>query len=42
MTIAEQVGQRVSKRRDVLDITQEQLAELTDLSLTQIGGMERG
>lgn len=42
MTIAEQVGQRVSKRRDVLDITQEQLAEFSELSLTQIGCMERG
>jgi len=42
VTIAEQVGQRVSKRRDVLDITQEQLAEFSELSLTQIGRMERG
>ena len=36
------IGKRIAKRRDVLDITQAQLAERADLSATYTGNVERG
>jgi len=42
MTAAEQIGQRIRKRRDVLDLTQQQLAELSDASIAHIGRIENG
>lgn len=36
-----EIGKRISKRRDVLDITQEQLAERADISVAYCGNIER-
>ncbi len=35
------IGQRIAKRRNVLDLTQEGLAEKADLSTAYIGAIER-
>jgi len=37
-----QIGKRIAKRRDVLDMTQAELAEKADLSATYTGNVERG
>jgi len=37
-----QMGKRIAKRRNVLDITQADLAEKADLSPTYTGNVERG
>jgi len=37
-----QIGKRIAKRRDVLDMTQAELAEKADLSTTYTGNIERG
>ena len=37
-----QIGKRIAKRRDVLDMTQAQLAEKANLSTTYTGNVERG
>ena len=37
-----QIGKRIAKRRDVLDMTQADLAEKADLSATYTGNVERG
>jgi transcriptional regulator with XRE-family HTH domain len=36
------IGKRIAKRRDVLDITQAELAEKANLSATYTGNVERG
>jgi transcriptional regulator with XRE-family HTH domain len=36
------LGKRIAKRRNVLDITQAELAERADLSATYTGNVERG
>ena len=37
-----QIGKRIAKRRNVLDMTQAELAEKADLSATYTGNVERG
>ena len=37
-----QIGKRIAKRRDILDMTQAELAEKADLSTTYTGNVERG
>jgi len=37
-----QIGKRIAKRRDILDITQAELAEKANLSATYTGNVERG
>ena len=37
-----QIGKRIAKRRDVLDMTQVELAEKAGLSATYTGNVERG
>jgi len=37
-----QMGKRIAKRRDVLDMTQAELAEKASLSATYTGNVERG
>jgi len=37
-----QMGKRIAKRRYVLDLTQADLAEAADLSVTYTGSVERG
>jgi len=37
-----QMGKRIAKRRDVLDMTQAELAEKADLSATYTGNVEGG
>lgn len=37
-----QIGKRIAKRRDVLDMTQAELAEKANLSATYTGNVERG
>lgn len=36
-----EMGRRIAKRRNVLDLTQEELAEKADLSAAYIGNVER-
>ena len=38
----EEIGRRAAKRRRILNLTQEELAELADLSKTHIQNIERG
>ena len=38
----EEIGRRVAKRRKILNITQEELAEKAELSKTHIQNIERG
>jgi len=37
-----QIGKRIAKRRNVLDMTQEEMAEKASLSSTYTGNVERG
>jgi transcriptional regulator with XRE-family HTH domain len=38
----EQIGKRIARRRNVLDLTQAELAEQADISTTYTGNVERG
>ena len=40
--IVRNIGQRVKKRREIMELTQEKLAEMMDISITTISRLENG